>query len=172
MGKSNRERFDDAYSGAQDVPLLPPISGDPKPAPPLPDDLQKFRTLEGKQERESRLRLLWRAIVEEADANADANTKHKPQGRDPAPTPTDVERAKKLRDLYRSELYRRCSTADSSKPSSSKPVEWPEFLKYADEKEEELFRVFHNELDLDGNGHLDAMELRAALAKAGMPVIP
>lgn len=31
----------------------------------------------------------------------------------------------------------------------------------------ELWRVFHDELDLDGNGHLDAEELSIALGKAG-----
>lgn len=171
MTKSNRDRFNDVYSGAQDPPLLPPVRGDPQPDPPLPDSLQKFRILEGKQQRESRLRLLWSAIVEEATADADANTAQKPQGTataDAAANPTEEERARKLKDLYRNELYRRCSTTDPTKPSSSKPVEWSEFIKYADEKEEELFRVFHDELDLDGNGRLDATELRAALAKAGM----
>ena len=32
----------------------------------------------------------------------------------------------------------------------------------------ELWRIFHDELDLDGNGHLDADELASALQKAGM----
>lgn len=31
----------------------------------------------------------------------------------------------------------------------------------------ELWRIFHDELDLDGNGHLDAEELTVALDKAG-----
>ena len=31
----------------------------------------------------------------------------------------------------------------------------------------ELWTIFHDELDLDGNGHLDAHELKSALAKAG-----
>ena len=31
----------------------------------------------------------------------------------------------------------------------------------------ELWTIFHDELDLDGNGHLDATEWSAALAKAG-----
>lgn len=33
---------------------------------------------------------------------------------------------------------------------------------------EELWSIFHNELDLDGNGRLDAAELGTALRKAGM----
>lgn len=32
---------------------------------------------------------------------------------------------------------------------------------------EELWSIFHNELDLDSNGHLDAEELTVALRKAG-----
>jgi hypothetical protein len=32
---------------------------------------------------------------------------------------------------------------------------------------EELWSIFHDELDLDGNGHLDALELSLALSKAG-----
>ena len=32
----------------------------------------------------------------------------------------------------------------------------------------ELWHIFHDELDLDGNGHLDAEELSVALSKAGM----
>ena len=31
----------------------------------------------------------------------------------------------------------------------------------------ELWSIFHDELDLDGNGHLDADELSTALSKAG-----
>ena len=32
----------------------------------------------------------------------------------------------------------------------------------------ELWHIFHDELDLDGNGHLDPKELHSALSKAGM----
>ena len=31
----------------------------------------------------------------------------------------------------------------------------------------ELWHIFHDELDLDGNGHLDSHELELALQKAG-----
>lgn len=31
----------------------------------------------------------------------------------------------------------------------------------------ELWTIFHDELDLDGNGHLDSEELHTALSKAG-----
>lgn len=32
----------------------------------------------------------------------------------------------------------------------------------------ELWHIFHDELDLDSNGHLDAEELTSALYKAGV----
>ena len=34
----------------------------------------------------------------------------------------------------------------------------------------ELWHIFHDELDLDGNGHLDPKELHSALSKAGMGI--
>jgi hypothetical protein len=36
----------------------------------------------------------------------------------------------------------------------------------------ELWNIFHNELDLDGNGHLDADEWAAALHKSGIELTP
>lgn len=39
--------------------------------------------------------------------------------------------------------------------------------QYVESKESELWTIFHDELDLDRNGRLDAYELRTALAKAG-----
>ncbi len=36
-----------------------------------------------------------------------------------------------------------------------------------DGRDQELWNIFHNELDLDSNGHLDAEELTVALRKAG-----
>ena len=38
---------------------------------------------------------------------------------------------------------------------------------YAYQGATELWRIFHDELDLDRNGHLDAEELAVALDKAG-----
>ena len=37
--------------------------------------------------------------------------------------------------------------------------------------DQELWNIFHNELDLDSNGHLDAEELTVALRKAGERVL-
>lgn len=44
-------------------------------------------------------------------------------------------------------------------------------IQYAEAKEAELWSIFHDELDLDGNGRLDAYELRTALAKAGTSML-
>jgi solute carrier family 25 (mitochondrial phosphate transporter), member 23/24/25/41 len=38
--------------------------------------------------------------------------------------------------------------------------------------DQELWNIFHNELDLDSNGHLDAEELTVALRKAGERIPP
>lgn len=46
-------------------------------------------------------------------------------------------------------------------------ISWNEFKRYAYRKEQELWTIFHDELDLDGDGQLDAHELRSALTKAG-----
>jgi solute carrier family 25 phosphate transporter 23/24/25/41 len=37
--------------------------------------------------------------------------------------------------------------------------------------DQELWNIFHNELDLDSNGHLDAEELTVALRKAGERIL-
>ena len=96
------------------------------------------------------------------------------------------ERAEWLRSLYEDELMRRCGGTATAGPKS---VDWKAFLEYADKKEAgefaqflsahltwvspiyspiELWSLFHDELDLDKNGHLDAEELAEALGKAGV----
>jgi solute carrier family 25 phosphate transporter 23/24/25/41 len=81
-----------------------------------------------------------------------------------------MERAKKLRDMYERELIRRCSSDSST--SSQPHIGWDEFKDYALAKEAELWTLFHDELDLDKNGHLDAEELSLALSKAGIQLTP
>ena len=43
-----------------------------------------------------------------------------------------------------------------------------EFLLTLSSYRPELWHIFHDELDLDGNGHIDPKELQSALSKAGM----
>ncbi|KAK0522096.1 hypothetical protein OC834_006407, partial [Tilletia horrida] len=46
-------------------------------------------------------------------------------------------------------------------------IEWEGFLKYAEEKERELYNIFQD-LDKNGDGILDIGEIRAALERAGI----
>lgn len=161
MAPSKREVFENTYKGAQPPPLLPATKSDidqPLPAP-LPATLEAFRKREAAWEREARLRTLWKTLSDEQpdDAASGSNT-----------LSPDAERARKLKQIYRNELMKRVATGKGEAP---KTIQWREFLAYADQKELELWDVFHKELDLDGNGRLDAHELRSALAKAGQYLI-
>ena len=187
MPPSRRQTFENTLSGAQPPPLLPPLNHDPPPnAPPSPS-LQTFRDSEGKHAREARLRALWRALPANTTQRAPPSPSGTPSKRDASP---EAERARKMREIYEHELLSRMGRPHGD----SKPVDWTDFLTYANEKEAELWRIFHHELDLvsplppiytpprlhvfpdacllagwkDRNGRLDANELRAALAKAGM----
>ncbi|KAF8314793.1 mitochondrial carrier [Clavulina sp. PMI_390] len=86
------------------------------------------------------------------------------------------ERASLLRTLYLEELASRCGGVENGKgvdvKGKSKAVDWDGFVRYADDKEKELWNIFHKELDLDGNGHLDADEWATALAKSGIHLSP
>jgi solute carrier family 25 phosphate transporter 23/24/25/41 len=113
-----------------------------------------------------------------------------------------------MRKTYLRELEGRCESrreagekvldvalalkSGSDRKGKGKAVNWEDFVRYADEKEQgklsrgdrtwniysqspfvpELWNIFHNELDLDRNGHLDADEWASALRKAGIEVPP
>jgi solute carrier family 25 phosphate transporter 23/24/25/41 len=140
MSPSRRQTFHDTLSGAQSPPLLPPMKGDPTPKPLLPPGLENFRTSEGKQAREARLRALWRALPAN-NTTYTSTTKHTASKHDASP---ETERAQKMRKIYEHELLSRMGRPKGD----PKPVDWSEFLKYANEKEAELWRIFHHELDL------------------------
>ncbi|CCO30620.1 hypothetical protein BN14_04650 [Rhizoctonia solani AG-1 IB] len=76
--------------------------------------------------------------------------------------------------MYDDELLGRCRHPTSVRDSDphALEVDWSGFIAYANAKEAELWTIFHDELDLDGNGHLDAGELNAALSKAGLELDP
>ncbi len=139
MPPSRRQTFENTLSGAQPPPLLPPLKGDPRPNLPLPPTLENFRNSEGKQAREVRLRALWRALP--ANTTCNNTTKHTTSKHDASP---EAERAQKMREIYEHELLSRMGRPKGD----TKPVDWAEFLKYANEKEAELWRIFHHELDL------------------------
>jgi solute carrier family 25 phosphate transporter 23/24/25/41 len=92
------------------------------------------------------------------------------------------KKAEALKLMYENELLGTCGGHVTSNATS--PIDWKEFKDYAEAKEVgthtrcivlflltgdtlELWTIFHDELDLDGNGHLDSEELALALGKAG-----
>lgn len=162
---SGRLVYDGSISGAQDRPDIPHLRSDPPSYHPLPRSLAEFRAQEGREYRKARLRALWKqlraAIDPDAVEDAGPYAPTYPVGSSTALTP---ESARQMRKTYERELMGRCK--------SSGHIEWKEFKKYAEDKEAELWNIFHNELDLDSNGHLDAEELTVALRKAGVRVSP
>ncbi|KAL0070700.1 hypothetical protein AAF712_001921 [Marasmius tenuissimus] len=163
--QTKHEIYDETLSGAIDPPLLPKLRSDDTRTPqfPLPRSLVDFREEEGRDNRKRRLRALWNHICEHGYL-----TGPHPQALQSA----DLERAEKLRAEYEHELLGRCAVPSGSTPtgkmSTPKYIEWKEFRAYAEAKEVELWGIFHDELDLDGNGRLDAHELDMALRKSGI----
>lgn len=178
-------------TGARPAPLLPRLSSDPDPrAQPLTQSQPDYVVAEGGQARRlQRLKALWEKLPISPDSNASptplelnlssSDVVGEPQGGGAARggkhaagvegyglTP---QRAQMLLEIYREELAGRCSTDPKGK---SKAVDWDAFVRYADEKEKELWHIFHNELDLDGNGHLDAEEWATALRETGIELAP
>ncbi|KAI0638147.1 mitochondrial carrier [Trametes polyzona] len=166
---SARQLYEDVLSGARPRPFIPRLRSDPPPYQPIPHSLREFREQEGVEGRQRRLRALWRRLpkrdwgsdpgVDDADAVGRAY---------PIKSDGDItaESARQLGEMYEDELLGRCGVR--TRGPFSKRVSWTEFEKYADAKEAELWHIFHDELDLDGNGHLDADELELALEKAGI----
>jgi solute carrier family 25 (mitochondrial phosphate transporter), member 23/24/25/41 len=162
---SRKEFFEATLSGAAQRPPLPPLRHDRTNAEQIiPHSLKDYRALESAQHREARLRALWRQLPSMQNHTIrpeDAKGEY-PVFEHPDLTP---ERAEELRRIYVEELLRDMDSAGGS--SSNRSVDWETFRSYADQKEAELWAIFHDELDLDGNGHLDCDELRHALDKAG-----
>lgn len=180
---SRREVFDDTFAGARDRVLLPHLRSDPPPSKTyrrLAHSLDEFRQQEGDQ-REARLKEVWQRLM---DARNGKGKKSIASVRPSGPTTTKGvvmnasaftrEMAERLQDIYDNELLHKCGnnlrSASTQDPKPSIP--WKDFYRYAQTKEVELWHVFHDELDLDGNGHLDADELGQALQKAGIPLSP
>ncbi|KIM90874.1 hypothetical protein PILCRDRAFT_1116 [Piloderma croceum F 1598] len=163
---SGRDIFDTTFAGAQDRPFVPRIRSDPSPYHPLPKSLVEFRDQEGREERKRRLRLLWKHLPR--PENHVPNTGKAMSATDRASLTS--EKAEALKLIYENELLGTCGGHVSSNATS--PVDWKEFKNYAEAKEVELWTIFHDELDLDGNGHLDSEELALALGKAGITLTP
>lgn len=120
----------------------------------LPRTLAEFRLQEGRENRKRRLLALWRHIRVRG-YNFDREPSAKALGK----APESTENARKLRAAYEHELLGRVGG-------------WKQFVEYAEAKEVELWAIFHDELDLDRNGHLEAEELESALRKAGITLSP
>ncbi|KAA1466367.1 mitochondrial carrier [Dentipellis sp. KUC8613] len=167
-GPSRRDVFEATFSGAQDRPYIPRLRSDPPIYHhPITHSLAEFRQSEGRENRKARLRELWHKLPQVAAQYADVDVPSESAlGKGQVLT---QEKAKKMRAIYTQELMGQC-TNDGTKVSTD--IGWKEFKEYAEAKEVELWQVFHDELDLDGNGHLDADELYVALQKAGIDLSP
>ncbi|KAF9247285.1 mitochondrial carrier [Melanogaster broomeanus] len=163
---TGREIYEASFSGAQDRPFIPRLRSDPPPYHPTPHSLDDFREQEGKETRERRLYDIWKHLPNSSFHGSDtAATRGILHGETLIP-----EKAEHMRRIYEDELLGRCGRhIPNERPTH---IQWPDFRKYAEAKEAELWSVFHDELDLDGNGHLDSGELQVALKKAGITLSP
>ncbi|KAF6762299.1 mitochondrial carrier [Ephemerocybe angulata] len=152
-------------SSASTSRLPPPLSRDTQDS--RPHTLAAFQQQEGSEQRKRRLQQIWGSLANSPVSSTQHVPDAAPEQHQQALTP---EKAKSLKDMYDDELVGLCK----SDPSTSRPsrITWDEFQRYADAKEVELWHIFHDELDLDGNGHLDPGELQTALKKAGIEIDP
>ncbi|KIY74158.1 mitochondrial carrier [Cylindrobasidium torrendii FP15055 ss-10] len=135
------------------------FSSSPARSLPQPRTLSEFRQLEGRDNRKRRLKALWQHI-----ADCGYNFEGAPHGK---ANGAEINMAEELRAAYEHELMGRVC-----KDGGKRNIDWKEFRQYAEAKEVELWAIFHDELDLDGDGHLDGHELNEALRKTGIVLQP
>lgn len=164
--RTNREIFEDSFSGAQDRPVIPNLRSDSPSHNAIPHSLCEFREQEGTENRERRLYALWKHLPHSSYHGSDTVATRRPQLSDTLTLHSGE--AETMRKIYDDELLGRCCGGGHMADGRPTHIQWPEFRKYAESKEAELWSVFHDELDLDGNGYLDSEELRIALSKAGI----
>ncbi|WWC87477.1 uncharacterized protein L201_002366 [Kwoniella dendrophila CBS 6074] len=162
--------------------------------PPNRPTLNEFRLNEGPQVRSSKLKALWNSLphLPEITNNGNNNedqpspTKRmKLPGQDTL-TALSPERVDRLRKLYEEELVKACNDKrpearlwggadDQLEPElknlSGKGIAWHDFRRFLWDKERELWDIFQD-LDKNGDGRLDATEMRAALSRSGVDVTP
>ncbi|KAG9017317.1 hypothetical protein FRB93_007431 [Tulasnella sp. JGI-2019a] len=161
---SRRDLFEETLNGTLERPSIPLLWSDRSKSPiTVPRSLDDYRALEGHDSRETRLRAIWKKLPKTERKGVRLHPE-KAHERIEYPKPTNVdcmtkEGAESLREMYREELMDRS-------------IDWHGFLQYVDHKETELWHIFHNQLDLDGNGHVDSTELRTALNEAGIHLSP
>ncbi|QRV87496.1 mitochondrial carrier protein [Ceratobasidium sp. AG-Ba] len=159
--------FHATLSGHADRPFIPRLRSDASPYA-IPPRLEDYRSAEG-SDRERRLKKLWGQLPATTNNHDDEHRVVMPLAFTHVDELTS-EQAAQLRKVYDMELVGRCRDPSSMREGdkSRLEVDWDGFRAYANAKEAELWTIFHDELDLDGNGHLDADELNAALSKAGL----
>ncbi|KAJ7590926.1 mitochondrial carrier [Mycena floridula] len=158
---SGREIFDDSLSGAIQRPSIPVLRSDTPLRILVPHSLAEFRVAEGRDNRKKRLQALYASICKVGLPKA-----QKPNRSLDGQVFT-LEYAQQLKAAYENDLF--SHFGNHSHPDH---IGWTEFESYAEEKETELWSVFHDELDLDGNGKLDERELDLALRKTGIILSP
>ncbi|KZV76065.1 mitochondrial carrier [Peniophora sp. CONT] len=169
--ESNSEIFRWVSAGAQDRPRLPHLRSDPPPSERVAHSLREFREREGHDARKKQLRELWHRLpdlIQQAQGSGAIDARPGAKGSEAATR----EEARKLREAYVRELLATCRNGRSVKGSGSNSIGWEDFRDYALEKEEELWSIFHDELDGDGNGRLEAHEVASALSRAGIELTP
>ncbi|KAJ7179072.1 mitochondrial carrier [Mycena filopes] len=164
QSQTGRELFDASDSGAEERPFLPKLRSDPLPRKP-PRTLAEFRSREGRDNRKQRLQQVYQQLP------TLVTHREKPQNASTDDAGLTPEAAQRLITMYEKELLRKCG-GHSSSTSPMGGIGWKEFKEYAEAKETELWHIFHDELDLDGNGRLDAPELSSALTKVGITLSP
>lgn len=124
-----RDIYEGSLSGAQDRPFIPRLRSDPPSFHPLSRTLEDFRSSEGQDEREQRLRALFKKLPRRRKHAG--NTR--PAGAVPSSS-TEIlsltkEKAERLTEIYEEELRKRCAE------ESVETISWSEFKRYADNKE-------------------------------------
>ncbi|KAG6902232.1 hypothetical protein C0995_002864 [Termitomyces sp. Mi166 len=168
---NRREFFDDCLIGTAQRPAIPRLRSDPlsPPQQPLqtPHTLQAFRDSEGRDNRKRRLQELWKRLPQRKSPKSIENgVENNVEGVDGGVSRAKAEKLRAMHAAYDDELFGHCGANSSGAQPGEIP--WKQFKEYAEAKEVELWSIFHDELDLDGDGHLDAQELSSVLSKAGI----
>lgn len=164
--------------------------------------LTQFRQSEGPLVRAGKLESLWEALptLPEYQEGPTPTKRMQLPGQDTV-TALSAERADRLRKLYMEELVKECNDrrpearlwggSDDWQPETTKGVKWEDFRyaclliflpslkvhsrltvrRFLWDKERELWDTFQD-LDKNGDGRLDAVEMRAALSRSGIDITP